>query len=48
MSARRFNSILSALTYTNANPPPYKDRFWQIREMAIKWNKNMTEIFFSG
>ena len=44
--------------YTNANPPQYKDRFWQTREMVTKWNNNirmiffrylmMTEIFFSG
>ena len=48
MSAKRFNAILESLMYTNANPPPYKDRFWQIREMVTKWNKHMTEIFFSG
>ena len=33
MSHTRFELILQHLKYTKLNPPTYKDRFWEVREM---------------
>eukprot|EP00559_Dactyliosolen_fragilissimus_P002711 CAMPEP_0184872744 /NCGR_PEP_ID=MMETSP0580-20130426/41459_1 /TAXON_ID=1118495 /ORGANISM="Dactyliosolen fragilissimus" /LENGTH=665 /DNA_ID=CAMNT_0027375583 /DNA_START=1012 /DNA_END=3007 /DNA_ORIENTATION=+ len=41
----RFESILKALTLTKEKPPPFKDRFWEVREMIDCWNDHMQEIF---
>ena len=38
MSKRRFNAITSELMFTNTNPPPYVDKFWQINQMLKAWN----------
>ena len=45
MSHTRFGFILQHLKYTNINPPIYKDRFWEVREMLKEWNKNMAMNF---
>ena len=45
ISRNRFETILSALTLTSRDPPSYKDRFWEIRELQDEWNKNMEENF---
>ena len=45
MSGRRFNDILVALKYTKLQPPPYKDKFWEVRELLRAWKDNMTKIF---
>ena len=36
------------LTYTSIGHPPFKDTFWEIREMIKVWNKNMTAILTSS
>ena len=48
MSRNRFEAILRALSFTNKNPPTYRDRFWQIRDLIKEWNENMSEVFKSG
>jgi hypothetical protein len=45
MSRNRFENILSAIVYTDHNPPPYKDRFWEVRQMLDAWNNNMNARF---
>lgn len=47
MTFKRFQAITSCLVFTKDNPPAFRDRFWQIREMVSEWNKNMKE-FISG
>ena len=48
MSRNRFETILKSLTFTNDSPPPFKDPFWQIRNLQKAWNDNMAEVFRSG
>jgi len=48
MSRKRFNQILVAMRYTNKDPPSYKDRFFEVRQMLDAWNLNMTEVFEAG
>ena len=45
MSWRRFETIMKCLTFTSRKPPPYKDRFWEVREMISVWNKYMLQHF---
>lgn len=45
MSRTRFECILNALRYTNKPPPPYKDKFHQVREIFNAWNTNMSSVF---
>jgi hypothetical protein len=47
MSFKRFQVITSCLVFTQDNPPAFRDKFWQIREMVREWNKIMKE-FISG
>ena len=48
MSKSRFNAITREPRFTNTNPPPYVDKFWQIRHMVKAWNDHMTFIFLSS
>ena len=45
MSRTRFELILQHIKYTKLDPPTYKDRFWEVREMLDEWNKNMATNF---
>ena len=45
MSKRRFDNILGALTYTKDEPPPYKDNFWEVRELIAAFNGHWTAVF---
>ena len=45
MSRNRFDDILSSLTLTNVPPPPFVDKFHNIRLIADRWNQNMAENF---
>ena len=45
MSQKRFETILQNISYTNKDPPAYKDRFWEVREMIEEWNRNMNNNF---
>mgnify|MGYP000232579220 FL=1 len=44
MSFKRFQAITSCLVFTQDNPPTFRDKFWQIREMVCEWNKSMKEF----
>ena len=48
MSRKRFDAILSALSFTDATPPTYLDKFWEIRQMVEAWGLNMVENFIPG
>ena len=48
ISKRRFNDITRELRFTNTNPPPYVDQFWQICQMVKAWNDHMTSIFLAS
>ena len=48
MSCNRFEDILYSLEFTDSNPPPYKDKFWMIRDLQKAWNDNMFENFDPG
>ena len=48
MSGRRFEEILQNLVFTDEEPPPYKDRFWEARQMVRVWNEWMAENFVPG
>ena len=48
ISKHRFESILASLTYTQAPPPTYKDRFFEVRDMLRAWNENMDEEFVAS
>ena len=45
MSRYRFEGILTAIKYTNNNPPAYKDRFWEVHQLLESWNNNMATNF---
>ena len=45
MSHNRFDSILSAILFTNREVP-YKDGFFQMRQLEEAWNQNMDQPFF--
>ena len=45
MTRTQFENILNNLTYTSKDPPEYKDRFWEVRDMLDCWNKNMAKMF---
>jgi hypothetical protein len=47
MSQRRFLAITASLVFTSEQPPAFRDKFWQIREMVGAWNANMKE-FIAG
>ena len=43
MSRRRFETILGAMQFTNAEPS-----FWEVRQMLEAWNDNMKEQFVAS
>ena len=45
MSRKWFDTIPHAIFYTNHDKPPYRDKFWEVRQMVDEWNKNMAEQF---
>ena len=45
MSQTQFEAILSAITYTNHNPPAYISHFWEVRQLVDCWNENMNKNF---
>ena len=48
MSRKRFDALLNASSFTDKEPPTYKDRFWEIRDLLHAWNMNMTDEFVAG
>jgi hypothetical protein len=45
MSRRRILAITSALQFTLKQPPSFRDKFWQIWDLILAWNKHMRTIF---
>lgn len=45
MSGNRFDAIISALTFTATPPPPFTDKFHEVRDLIQAWNCNMAETF---
>ena len=45
MSKTRYLLILKHLSFAIDDPPPFRDKFWRIRQILSLWNCNMTEIF---
>jgi hypothetical protein len=45
MSRTRFEDILQCLCFTKKDPPPFRDPFWQIRDLISAWNENMESNF---
>ena len=45
MTRSRFEEILSSIQYTDKEPPTYRDRFWEVRQMLKSWNDNMIQNF---
>ena len=45
MSKLCFNAITRELRFTNNNPPPYVDKFWNFFQMVKACNYHMTSIF---
>ena len=45
MSRKHFEAILKALAITARQPPAFRDRFWEVREVLEAWNSNMMEHF---
>ena len=41
MSGKRFEAIMKSLTFTSRDPPAYKDKFWEVRQMLEVWNTYM-------
>ena len=41
MSRNCFENILNNLVYTSADPPAFRDPFWEVRWMIQCWNDNM-------
>ena len=49
MSRNRFEEILRYLSFAPSSmQPPFKDRFWKIREMVRQFNENMAKVFSPG
>jgi hypothetical protein len=45
MSRQHFLAITSALRFTLKQPPLFRDKFWQIWDLILTWNKHMCTIF---
>ena len=48
MSRKHFDTILSALSFTDAIPPTFLDKFWEIQQIVEVWGVNMEENFVPG
>ena len=48
MSCARFDAILAALSFTDHDPPPFLDKFWEVRKMIDAWGSNMNNAFAPG
>ena len=41
MSGKRFETIISALTFTASPIPSFCDKFYEVRDLINAWNNNM-------
>ena len=48
MSRSRFRAITAALSFTDRPKPAFVDKFWEVRQIVAKWNRNMAKIFIVG
>jgi hypothetical protein len=47
MSGRRFEDIITTLTFTASPPPAFVDKFHEIWDMITVWNENMCNVFIA-
>ena len=45
MSCKQFEAILSAICYTNHQPPVFVDCFCKVKQLIDAWNNDMTKKF---
>src|SRR5687768_16284650 len=45
LSGNRFQNILSALRFTSALKPSYKDKFFEVRQFIDAWTTNIVDAF---
>ena len=45
MAGRRFEAIISALTFTASPVPSFPDKFYEVRDLINAWNDNMKDTF---
>jgi hypothetical protein len=45
MSRNRFNEMTSCFRLRRGNPPPYRDKFWEMRQMQEAFNDHMKGCF---
>ena len=43
-----FDKILNSIRYPKSDHPPYKDSFWNVREISQTWHDNMSFSFGPG
>ena len=48
MSRNRFEALLRSLRYTADDPPPYVDKFFEVRAMLKAFNEHMAAVFIPG
>ena len=48
LSHKRFECILQALAFHKKDPPAYRDKFWEVRDMLEAWNDHMSDVFKPG
>ena len=48
MSHARFDAIFAALSFTDCKPPPFLEKFWEVRQMIDAWGSNMNNAFAPG
>jgi hypothetical protein len=45
MSRNRFDELTSSFKLRRGSPPPYRDKFWEIRQMQDSFNDHMKKCF---
>jgi Transposase IS4 len=48
MSKKRFDDIVNSLRFTNMEPPHYRVKFHQVRQMITMWNQHMMDRFVAA
>jgi hypothetical protein len=45
MSRNRFDELTSSFKLRRGSPPPYRDKFWEMRQMQEAFNDHMKKCF---
>jgi Transposase IS4 len=48
MSKKKFDDIVNSLRFTNLDPPDYRDKFHQARQMIAMWNQHTMDMFVAA